>query len=170
VRIRRIEWAKLVDGNRDPKEFEVVASLQTTGGTTISRLALFYRAAEDSLFREVKCLPSPDLTYSARFPYSPSVEYYFVATSIGGDAIRFGDSRIAGSELEPKERGRSNGRRSYLISAVAGVAAAVCSVLVAAESPKLSSRSGPSHNRASVAIGVGVATAGVSAGVIYLSI
>jgi hypothetical protein len=168
VRILRIEWAKLVGGNREPREFEVVASLQTTGGMTISRLSLFYRAADDQPFHEVKCLTSPDLTYSARIPYSPAAEYYFVATSLGGDAIRFGNSRVVGAELEPKAPNRNGGKGPYLVAAVVGVAAAIISVFTTAETPVPPSERGSSHNRAAVAVGIGAAAAGVSAGVIYL--
>jgi hypothetical protein len=44
VHIKELKFSKLVDKKLQPRQIEVVASLQTSG-TAVSSLALFYRAA-----------------------------------------------------------------------------------------------------------------------------
>lgn len=169
IRIIRLDPVKLVDRNHHAVEIEVKISLQTSG-IAISSVQILYRHSADAQFQQSECELLPNLTYYVKIPYSPEVEYYFVATPFSGGLLKFGEGSIIAADLESHSVSRSGSLSSeyVVVGGAAGVLALITSVLANSDQPAISTPA-PKATKNSPALYVGVAAlaGGVTASIIY---
>lgn len=167
IGVRSLDVVKLVDEKRQPMEVEAKVRLQTFG-TALHSLRVFYRSSADAAFKDALCELLPDLKYYARLPYSPLIDYYFVATPLAGAPIKFGEGTIVGSDLELRPWAQTDPWRTYVAAGVAGIAATITSVLLNSDHPAgldgEKTRHGPG-----LYVGIGAVAGGVTASILYLT-
>ncbi len=167
ISVRSLDAVKLVNEKHQPVEIEERVRLQTSG-TAISSLRVFYRRSADAPFQESRCELLPNLQYYVRLPYSPLIEYYFVATPLRGNRIKFGEGTMMGSDLESRGWTQEGPMAPYVAAAGAGIIATVVSVLVNSDQPAVTGSVRSGRNGAALYVGVGALVGGVTASVIYL--